>query len=108
VPARSAQFTGRATLLAQLRRSLLAGGATVAHALHGMGGIGKTALAIEYAHRHREDYDVVWWVPSEQPSLIPERLADLAVRSISSPRQMPPRLRCRGCSVPCGIGTGGC
>ncbi|MGH3673363.1 MAG: DUF4062 domain-containing protein, partial [Pseudonocardiaceae bacterium] len=77
VPARNTQFTGRATLLAELRRSLLASGATVAR-LARHGGIGKTALTIEYAHRHGDGYDVVWWLPSEQLSLIPERLADLA------------------------------
>ena len=78
VPARNLGFTGRTKLLEEVRKQLLGGERAVVHALHGMGGVGKTQLAIEYTHRFAADYETVWWIAAEQSGLIAEQFATLA------------------------------
>jgi tetratricopeptide (TPR) repeat protein len=83
LPPRNPVFSGREDLLGALRTALMAGEATAlqqASALHGLGGVGKTQLAIEYAHRFADDYGLIWWVPAEQPLVIPATLARLGTR----------------------------
>jgi hypothetical protein len=42
--------------------------------------VGKTELALEFAHRFASDYDVAWWIPAELPTSATAALAALAGR----------------------------
>jgi len=61
-------FLGREDMLARLRRQLQAG-QTMAlsqpQAISGLGGVGKTQVALEYAYRHAQDYQAVFWTRAD-------------------------------------------
>ncbi len=89
VPFRSKRdtFVGRDDLLAQVHDLLEAGRRTVvgqAANIHGLGGIGKTQLAVEYAHRYRDQYanGVVWFTANEP---LEPQLASFSVRELGYP-----------------------
>jgi TIR domain/NB-ARC domain len=81
LPARNPHFTGRSDLLEKLRARLRAEPGVVVTqtgAIHGLGGVGKTELALEFAHRYQADYDLIWWISAEQPTSVTADLATLA------------------------------
>jgi hypothetical protein len=78
---RNPNFTGREDLLAGLHDALRQEGASVlTQTLHGLGGVGKTQTALEYAYRFTFEYDLVWWLGTEEPLQLAADYAALAVK----------------------------
>ncbi|MCX6670170.1 MAG: FxSxx-COOH system tetratricopeptide repeat protein, partial [Methanothrix sp.] len=79
LPQRNPNFTGRDDLLQGLRTALTSGQTSAwKQVLSGLGGKGKSQIALEYGHRHRNDYQFIWWLPSEEPATLRANYASLA------------------------------
>lgn len=48
-------------------------------ALCGMGGLGKTQIAVEYAYSRRQDFDAILWVTADDANLLSQEFAQVAV-----------------------------
>lgn len=78
---RNPYFTGREQILQRLHRALAAE-QTVAlsqtRAISGLGGMGKTQTAIEYAYRYAEEYEAVLWIRADSSETLMSDFAALS------------------------------
>ena len=74
----AAQFVGRQTELAEMHRLLHGRNTRSAVVLHGLGGIGKTQLAIKYIRRHKEKYTAIFWLNANDEDSLKLSFRDIA------------------------------
>jgi tetratricopeptide (TPR) repeat protein len=72
-------FKGREAALDELHKALDAGGgaAIAGRAVHGLGGIGKTRLAVEYAWKYGDEYHALLFLRADSASALDTGLAAL-------------------------------
>jgi Tetratricopeptide repeat len=82
LPPRPTLLAGREELLAGLdvHLSVGAGGWPRLVALHGLGGAGKTSVAVEYAHRHLAEVGLAWQFPAENHEVLLAEFTRLAAQ----------------------------
>ena len=81
IPRRNPYFTGRAEVIQDLRDALLADGrATLGQtrAVVGLGGVGKTQTAIEYANAFHLNYSAAFWIKAETESSLRSSVTEMA------------------------------
>src|SRR6266566_308724 len=76
----SLYFTGRETYLQDLHTALNEDQRVTLCAINGLGGMGKTQVAIEYAYRYRDDYETVFWVEADERPKINSGFRKIAER----------------------------
>ncbi|MFE0250320.1 FxSxx-COOH system tetratricopeptide repeat protein [Streptomyces sp. NPDC059010] len=93
LPPRNINFTGRDAALRELRQRLISGDGGAMQVVHGLGGVGKTQLAVEYAYLYRSEYRFVAFVDAEDPDLVASQFAslgrELGLAEVSSEQVVP-------------------
>ncbi|MEV0385821.1 tetratricopeptide repeat protein [Nonomuraea sp. NPDC050643] len=76
---RPPQLVGRDAILDRLRERLTgAADLPCQVVVYGLGGVGKTSLVLEYAHRYQHHYGLVWQITAEDATLASMSFAALA------------------------------
>ena len=78
LPSPNRNFVDREEALSALRASFMDQRGYEAQVVCGLGGVGKTQLAIAYAYRYLEAYEVVWWIRAEDQASLAADYAALA------------------------------
>lgn len=76
----NSRFSGRASLISKIHSVLDPGQTSPAKsiALFGMGGVGKTQLALQYAHQSANAYDVILWIAADTVITIGQSFREVA------------------------------
>lgn len=72
------RFVARTSELRKIREALASDGSRRAVVVHGLGGIGKTQLAIAYAKRFQNSHSAVFWINAKDTSTLMSSYASLA------------------------------
>ncbi|MFK0154412.1 FxSxx-COOH system tetratricopeptide repeat protein [Streptomyces sp. NPDC090493] len=93
LPPRNTNFTGRDATLLEVRQRLTSVSDVSTLVVHGLGGVGKTQIAVEYAYRYLEKYRFVAFLGAEAPDLVaPQFVAlagELGLPEVSSDQAIP-------------------
>ena len=71
-------FVAREEELAEIHRTLSSDVSRRTVILHGLGGIGKTQLSIEYAKRQKDNYSAIFWLNIKDEDSLKQSFADIA------------------------------
>jgi ATP/maltotriose-dependent transcriptional regulator MalT len=80
-------FVAREKELAEIHGTLSSDGGRRTVVLHGLGGIGKTQLIVEYAKRHKDNYSAIFWLNIKDEDSVKQSFTNIAKQILREHRQ---------------------